>query len=486
MTRKLFEIIDESAVKQIIGAVDVDVKDVVIDSRKATEGSVFVAIRGYQVDGHQYIDKAVANGASVIVCEEIPDVDAVTIIQVEDTKEYLGVLSKSYYHDPSRDVSLIGVTGTNGKTTVTTLLYQLFSALGRRCGLISTVEYRIGDEIFPSTHTTPDNLRINELLKLMKDSGCSHVFMEVSSHAIDQQRIAGLSFDCGVFTNMSHDHLDYHKTFKDYIWAKKKFFDQLSTDACAIVNIDDKRGEVMMQNCNARLKSYALRQMADFKGRIIENTIDGLVLNINDHQVHYRLVGAFNAYNLLAVYGVADELGVPSDRLLAAMSGLKGAEGRFERVSVERSSVIGIVDYAHTPDALENVLATISKTKHKDAKVISIVGCGGDRDKSKRPIMAKVSYQWSDHLIITSDNPRTEDPEVILDDMEKGLEDEDRKRILRISDRAKAISEAVSLAKAGDVILVAGKGHEKYQDINGVKTPFDDKKVLEAAMRENA
>ncbi|MFT4567387.1 MAG: UDP-N-acetylmuramoyl-L-alanyl-D-glutamate--2,6-diaminopimelate ligase [Saprospiraceae bacterium] len=377
---------------------------------------------------------------------------------------------------------MIGITGTNGKTTVATLLWQLFSKLGFKVGLISTVENKIGEEIIPSTHTTPDVINLNKLIARMRDAGCTYVFMEVSSHAIDQKRIAGIKYTGGVFTNMSHDHLDYHKTFKEYIWAKKKFFDSLPSDSFALVNEDDKRGEVMLQNTSAKKRTYALRNGASYKARIISNGVEGLQLKIDGYEAYFRLVGEFNAYNLLAVYGTAIELGFDSPEVLLHLSNITGAEGRFERIKVEGVGTIGIVDYAHTPDALENVLKTIAKVKSSNSKIITVVGCGGDRDAAKRPIMAQIAAQKSDRFIITSDNPRMENPEAILDDMEAGLNSEMKINMLRISDRAKAIQKAVSMASENDVILIAGKGHEKYQDINGVKTPFDDKQVLRVAM----
>lgn len=486
-TKKLIDIIGKSSDVEIIGDAMVAIRNLEIDSRKVESGDVFIAVKGHHMDGHNYISSAIEKGASVIVCEDLPEelMSDVTYIVSSDNRTTMAEMSKAFFSDPSSEFKLVGVTGTNGKTTVATLLWQLFTDLGFKCGLVSTVENKIGEEIIPSTHTTPDNISLNRLLRQMADAGCDYVFMEVSSHAIDQRRIEGVHYSGGVFTNMSHDHLDYHPTFKDYIWTKKKFFDPMTKASFAIINIDDKRGEVMVQNSAAKTKTYALKTMADYKGKIISNEITGLTMTINDQEVHFKMVGEFNAYNLLSVYGTAMELLGQKDEILLKLSGLTGAEGRFEIVMTEDSEVVGIVDYAHTPDALDNVLKTIAKTKRSEARVICVVGCGGDRDRTKRPIMAQVGYKGSDQLILTSDNPRTEDPEFILDEMMDGLDEAETNRVIRITQRAEAIEKAIKMARAGDIILVAGKGHEKYQDINGVKTPFDDKKVLKAAMQRD-
>jgi UDP-N-acetylmuramoyl-L-alanyl-D-glutamate--2,6-diaminopimelate ligase len=384
--------------------------------------------------------------------------------------------------EPSHKMQVVGVTGTNGKTTVSTLLFQLFSGLGYICGLVSTVKYMIGDNEYPSTHTTPDAVSLNKLLHEMWKRGCSHVFMECSSHAIHQNRIKGIRFAGGIFTNITHDHLDYHKTFDEYIRVKKSFFDELSPDAFSISNLDDKRGTVMLQNTPASKYYYSLRSIADFKGRILDNGLSGLHMVINEQEVNFRMIGEFNAYNLLAVYGTAVCLGEDRHEVLTVLSSLKGAEGRFDYIVSEKDSIIGIVDYAHTPDALLNVLATIKNLKKGYEKVITVVGCGGDRDKTKRPVMGEVACEHSDKAIFTSDNPRTEDPIQILKDMEAGLSAENRRKFISISDRREAIKTAVSLAGKEDIVLVAGKGHEKYQDINGVKTPFDDKEILKECL----
>jgi UDP-N-acetylmuramoyl-L-alanyl-D-glutamate--2,6-diaminopimelate ligase len=386
-------------------------------------------------------------------------------------------MAHQFYDAPSTKIKLVGVTGTNGKTTIATLLFKLFSALGYTCGLVSTVQNQIGDQIIPATHTTPDAVSLNELLNTMVNAGCSHVFMECSSHAVHQHRITGLVFTGALFSNITHDHLDYHKTFENYIAAKKGFFDALPASAFAITNADDKRGEVMLQNTKAKKLSYGLKSSADYKGKILENALTGLVMLVNEIEVHFRLIGEFNAYNLLAVYGAAVNLGIESNTALTTLSMLAGAEGRFDYV-ISNKQVIGIIDYAHTPDALENVLATIKKLRKGYEQVITVVGCGGDRDKTKRPIMAQTACDLSDKVILTSDNPRTEDPAQIIADMEAGLNTAAKRKYISIIDRKEAIKAAVAFAKPEDIVLVAGKGHEKYQEINGVKHAFDDKAIL--------
>jgi len=461
------------------GSTDITVSGIQIDSRKLEAGNVFIAIKGALSDGHLFIEKAIAAGATVIVCETMPQSvqDGITYLEVADSQEAVAYMAHQFYDEPSAKVKLVGVTGTNGKTTIATVLFKLFSRLGYKCGLISTVQNQVGDEIIPSTHTTPDAVSLNALLKLMSDAGCSHVFMECSSHAIHQHRITGLQFAGALFSNITHDHLDYHKTFDEYIRVKKSFFDHLPATAFAISNADDKRGEVMLQNTQASKYLYSLKTVSAFKGKILENALTGLIMTVNGKEVHFRLIGEFNAYNLLAVYGAAVCLGEDSDEVLTALSMLSGAEGRFDYV-ISSGLIIGIVDYAHTPDALENVLMTIKKLRKGHEQVITVVGCGGDRDKTKRPVMAQTACDLSDRVILTSDNPRTEEPEAILKDMETGLSSSAKRKYISITDRKEAIRMAVSYAGPEDIILVAGKGHEKYQDIKGVKYPFDDKQVL--------
>ncbi|MDE3235724.1 MAG: UDP-N-acetylmuramoyl-L-alanyl-D-glutamate--2,6-diaminopimelate ligase [Bacteroidota bacterium] len=478
--KKLQDILYRVHLKEVSGLTNLTVKDIQIDSRKVSYGSVFGAIRGVQADGHQFIDKAIAAGATVIVCDEMPEdlVENVTYLLVNNTSEAIAFMAHQFYDEPSLKVKLVGVTGTNGKTTIATVLFKLFRQLGYKCGLISTVQNQINEEVIPATHTTPDAVSLNALMKRMADEDCSYVFMECSSHAIHQHRITGLQFVGGIFSNITHDHLDYHKTFDEYIRVKKSFFDHLASSAFAISNKDDKRGEVMLQNTNAKKYFYSLKQVADFKGKILDNALTGLQMTVNDKEVHFRLIGEFNAYNLLAVYGAAVCLGEEKDKVLTALSLLSGAEGRFDYI-ISKQLIIGIVDYAHTPDALENVLATIKKLRKGHEQIITVVGCGGDRDKTKRPVMAQVACDLSDKVIFTSDNPRTEDASQILKDMEEGLNSAAKRKYVSIVDRREAIKTAVSVAGPEDIILVAGKGHEKYQDIRGIKYPFDDKAVLQ-------
>ena len=478
MTR-LQDILYKVHLQSVVGTTDVAVADIQIDSRKVRSGSVFVAIRGALSDGHTFIDKAIHSGATVIVCEEMPakKKDDITYIQVKNTSEAVAFIAHNFYDEPSTQIKLTGVTGTNGKTTIATVLFKLFSNLGFTCGLISTVQNQIGKQVIPSTHTTPDAVSLNALIRQMVDAGCTHVFMECSSHAIHQHRITGLHFAGGIFSNITHDHLDYHQTFDEYIRVKKSFFDHLPVDAFALSNADDKRGAVMLQNTNARTYYYGLKSVVDFKGKILENALTGLVMLVNDKEVHFRLIGEFNAYNILAIYGTAVLLGQAPEEVLRVLSMLTSAEGRFDYI-ISASNIIGIVDYAHTPDALENVLATIKKLRKGYEQVITVVGCGGDRDKTKRPIMAQVACEMSDQVILTSDNPRSEKPEDILSEMQVGLNSAAKRKTLIVSDRKEAIHAAVKLANKEDIILVAGKGHEKYQDINGIKYPFDDKEVL--------
>lgn len=477
---KLQDILYRVHLKQVHGSTDITVTGIQIDSRKLEAGNVFVAIKGALSDGHVFIDKAIAAGACAVVCETMPASlqEGITYLEVADSHEAVAYMAHQFYDEPSTKVKLVGVTGTNGKTTIVTVLFKLFSRLGYTCGLISTVQNQIGNEIIPATHTTPDAVSLNVLLKLMAEAGCSHVFMECSSHAIHQHRITGLQFTGALFSNITHDHLDYHKTFDEYIRVKKSFFDHLPASAFAVSNADDKRGEVMLQNTQAAKYLYSLKKMAAFKGKILENALTGLVMMVNNKEVHFRLIGEFNAYNLLAVYGAAVCLGEKSEEVLTALSMLSGAEGRFDYI-ISSGLIIGIVDYAHTPDALENVLMTIKKLRKGHEQVITVVGCGGDRDKTKRSVMAQTACDLSDRVILTSDNPRTEEPEAILKDMEAGLSSSARRKYISIVDRKEAIRTAVSYAGPEDIILVAGKGHEKYQDIKGVKYPFDDKQVLQ-------
>ncbi len=457
-----------------------EVYDLQIDSRKISAGSCFIAIKGSSTDGHLHIGKAIENGAAVIVCQDAPAsiVDGVCYMIVENSAVAAGIMAHNFYGNPSEALKLVGVTGTNGKTTIATLLFKLFTALGYKCGLISTVQNQVGDDIIPSTHTTPDAISLNSLLAKMVEEKCSHVFMEVSSHALDQHRIAGLHFVGGIFSNITHDHLDYHKTFDEYIKAKKKFFDELSSRSFAISNADDKRGAIMLQTSSAKKYFYSLKTMADFKGKILENSITGLLMTINDIEVHFRMIGSFNAYNLLAVFGAAVCMGEDKLTVLQLLSGLEGAEGRFEYMVSLKEKVIGIIDYAHTPDALLNVLTTIKRLRQGHEVIVTVVGCGGDRDKTKRPIMAEVACEYSNKIIFTSDNPRSEDPMQIIKDMESGVNVSCKRKCISIVDRKEAIKTAVSLSKTEDIVLVAGKGHEKYQEIKGVKYPFDDKAVL--------
>jgi len=473
--------------REVVGATQQEVTSLQIDSRKIIKGAVFVAIKGAKSDGHTFIATAIEKGATVIVCEQKPMEinNSVTYIMVENAQAAVAIMAHQFYDEPSTKLKLVGVTGTNGKTTVATLLFKLFNQLGYTCGLISTIENHIGNTIVPSTHTTPDPIQLNNLLHQMVAAGCTHVFMEVSSHAIHQHRITGLQFAGGAFTNITHDHLDYHETFEAYLAVKKTFFDQLASSAFALTNLDDKNGGKMLLNTKAKKITYALHAPANYKGKILENLLSGLVMNINDTEVHCRLIGTFNAYNLLAVYGIAIELGEHAQEVLVVLSALTGAEGRFDYI-VSNEKIIGIVDYAHTPDALENVLTTIAKLRKGNETVITVVGCGGDRDKTKRPIMAQVACDLSNKVFFTSDNPRSEDPNEIIKDMEQGLTSAAKRKYINIVDRKEAIKAAISFAKAGDIILIAGKGHEKYQDIKGVKHDFDDKQILQNLFNELA
>ncbi len=475
--KKLSEIL-QGLTYQSVNYRDVEVEKITFDSRAVEPGTLFVAQVGVHVDGHKFIGSAIEKGASVVLCQTLPEhqLSGVVYIQTADSSMALGIAASNFFGNPSQRLKLIGITGTNGKTTTVTLLQRMFRQLGYSVGLLSTVVNKIDEQEIPSTHTTPDAIELNSLLRQMADHGCEYCFMEVSSHAIVQQRIAGLHFVGGIFSNITHDHLDFHKTFADYIAAKKAFFDHLPATAFALTNIDDRNGMVMLQNTAASKHTYSLQSVADFNCRIVENTLQGLLLSIDGKEVWTRLVGRFNAYNLLAIYATARLCGISQNEALTVLSTLQAAEGRFEYVN--GSGKMAIVDYAHTPDALKNVLQTINDIMSDDQRLIVVVGCGGDRDALKRPVMSKIAAEMCNTLILTSDNPRTEDPERILDDMEAGLNTAQKENALRITDRRQAIKTACTLAKNGDIILVAGKGHEKYQEVNGVRHHFDDKEEL--------
>lgn len=477
--RILSDILPRDVKAEIIGPENVGVSNITFDSRAVTPNSMFVAIRGTQVDGHSYIEGAIEKGASVVVCETIPETatPGVTYIRVTESAQALGRISAAYFDYPSRKLKLIGVTGTNGKTTTVTLLSRLVNAMGGKAGLISTVQNQIGNTVLPSTHTTPDAIELNRLLCQMVDEGCTHCFMEVSSHAVVQKRIEGLDFAGAVFTNITHDHLDYHKTFGEYIKAKKSFFDNLSTSAFALINVDDRNGRIMTQNTSAKVYTYSLRSMANYRCKIIEQQPQGMLLNIDNIEVWTRLIGNFNAYNLLAVYAAAQLLGFEQQEALTAISDMGPVNGRFENL-IAPNGVIAVVDYAHTPDALENVISTINQIRTQGNRLITVVGAGGNRDKAKRPIMAQVAIQGSDLVVLTADNPRNEDPAQIINDMKAGVEPASVGKVLTIMDRREAIRTACLLASPNDVVLVAGKGHETYQEIKGVRHHFDDKEEI--------
>ena len=476
---KLDQVIKNIQVTNIIGHSDIDLKGINSDSRKVESGHLFVAVKGTQTDGHSYISTAIEKGAIAVLCEELPTElsENVTYIQVKDTEDAVGKAATAFYGDPTSKLELVGVTGTNGKTTIATLLYDIFRHFGYKAGLLSTVCNYIDDEAVPATHTTPDPISLNELLGRMAEAGCKYVFMEVSSHSIDQKRISGLRYAGGIFTNLTRDHLDYHKTVENYLKAKKKFFDDLPKDAFALTNVDDKNGMVMLQNTKAKTYSYSLRSLCDFKGRILENHFEGMLLSFNEKELAVQFIGKFNASNLLAVFGAACLLGKKEEDVLLALSTLRPVAGRFDSLRSPQGYT-AIVDYAHTPDALVNVLSAIHEILEGKGKVITVVGAGGNRDKGKRPIMAQESVKGSDKVIITSDNPRNEEPQDIINDMLAGLNTEELKNVITIVDRKEAIRTACMLAQPGDVILVAGKGHENYQEIKGVKHHFDDKEVL--------
>ncbi|TDS10933.1 UDP-N-acetylmuramoylalanyl-D-glutamate--2,6-diaminopimelate ligase [Maribacter caenipelagi] len=463
----------------VSGTTSCDIASVCFDSREVQKGDAFVAIKGTVTDGHKYIDAVVKAGARAIVCEQLPDkmVDDVTYVQVENGNQALALMASNYYGTPSKNLKLVGVTGTNGKTTVSSLLYQLFKKAGYKVGLLSTIKIMVDDTVFPTKHTTPDALVINKHLKLMNDAGVEYCFMEVSSHGIHQKRTEGLVFEGAIFTNLSHDHLDYHKTFAEYRDTKKILFDQLPKTAFALTNVDDKNGLVMLQNTKARKASYALKNYADYRAQILENQFDGQLLKINDHELWTKLIGHFNAYNMLAIYATADLLGLEQLETLRLLSELENVDGRFQYY-ISKKKITAIVDYAHTPDALKNVLETINTLRTGNENVITVVGCGGDRDRSKRPVMGHIASEMSNKIIFTSDNPRTESPSEIISEMEAGVEPQNVKKILSIENREQAIKTACQLADDNDIILVAGKGHETYQETNGVRIDFDDFKIV--------
>jgi UDP-N-acetylmuramoyl-L-alanyl-D-glutamate--2,6-diaminopimelate ligase len=481
----LSDILYKVSIEEVVGSTHTAIASVTFDSRNVKKDTLFIAIIGTATDGHKYIDSAITSGAVAIICEVLPEqtLEHVTYVKVKDASYALGIIACNFYDNPSEKIKLVGVTGTNGKTTTVTLLFNLFRALGYNVGLLSTVQNKINNTVIQSTHTTPDALSLNELLNEMVKSGCDYAFMEVSSHAVVQNRIAGVSFTGAVFTNITHDHLDYHKTFDEYIKAKKRFFDLLPQSAFAVVNKDDRNGVVMLQNTKANRYTYALQSIADFKCKIIENHLNGLLLNINNQEVWVKLIGTFNAYNVLAVYSAAMLLKQDKTNVLTALSNLNSVEGRFQYIKSEKG-VIGIVDYAHTPDALKNVLETIKDIRTGNEQVITLVGCGGDRDSAKRPVMAAIACEYSSKVILTSDNPRSEDPEEILNQMQKGISPNDTKKTMRITDRKEAIKIACQFSQPGDIILIAGKGHEKYQEIKGVKHDFDDYKILKETIQE--
>ncbi|MFH7000222.1 UDP-N-acetylmuramoyl-L-alanyl-D-glutamate--2,6-diaminopimelate ligase [Flavobacterium sp. FlaQc-57] len=475
----LKDILYKVAIESVTGSTEIDIHKIDFDSRKIETNDVFVAIRGSLSDGHDYINKAIELGAIAVICDTLPEniEKGITYIKVKDTNTALAFMAANYFGDPSEKLKLVGVTGTNGKTTIASLLFQLFEKAGFKVGLLSTVKIMVDQTEYKATHTTPDSITINHYLNEMVEAGVTHCFMEVSSHGIHQKRTEALHFVGGIFTNLSHDHLDYHPTFAEYRDVKKSFFDSLPKTAFALSNIDDKNGAVMLQNTVARKFTYALKSYADFKATILESQLSGLLLKVNDNEVWVKLIGTFNAYNVLAIYGTAVELGMDSLEALRLLSDLESVSGRFQYI-VSEGNITAIVDYAHTPDALDNVLKTINDIRTKNEQLISVVGCGGNRDKTKRPIMAKIATDLSDKAILTSDNPRNEDPEVILDEMEKGVEAHNYKKLLRITDRKQAIKTACQLAQPNDIILIAGKGHETYQEINGVRHHFDDMETV--------
>lgn len=482
--KKLSDLLYKVSIEKLIGNVGSSIKNISFDSRKIESGYIFFAIKGYDLDGHKYIPQAITQGASVVVCEELPEElsDYVTYVQVKNSSIALGIVASNFYDNPSEKLTLAGITGTNGKTTTTTLLYNLFTQLGFRCALLSTIENRISDKVLNSNHTTPDPITINQLLAQAVDEGCQYAFMEVSSHGIHQKRLAGLTFKIGAFTNITHDHLDYHQTFSNYIVAKKKFFDELPKTAIAITNMDDKNGLIMLQNTNAKKITYSLKSNSEYKGKIIENRLDGMLLQFNNQEFWTVLAGKFNAYNELLAYTIASELGFDSLGIVTALSKLQRVKGRFETYVSDDKKYI-IVDYAHTPDALQNILEAINQSRTRNEKLITVFGCGGHRDKEKRPKMGNIATRLSDLAIITSDNPRDENPDEIIQEIETGIEPQNTNKYLSITDRKQAIRTAIKMATPKDIILIAGKGHENYQEINGKHFPFDDMKIAKELLK---
>ncbi|QYN48238.1 UDP-N-acetylmuramoyl-L-alanyl-D-glutamate--2,6-diaminopimelate ligase [Apibacter sp. ESL0432] len=482
--KKLSDLLYKVSIEKLIGNVGSSIKNISFDSRKIESGYIFFAIKGYDLDGHKYIPQAITQGAAVVVCEELPEElsDYVTYVQVKNSSIALGIVASNFYDNPSEKLTLAGITGTNGKTTTTTLLYNLFTQLGFRCALLSTIENRISDKVLNSNHTTPDPITINQLLAQAVDEGCQYAFMEVSSHGIHQNRLAGLTFKIGAFTNITHDHLDYHQTFSNYIAAKKKFFDELPKTAIAITNMDDKNGLIMLQNTNAKKVTYSLKSNSEYKGKIIENRLDGMLLQFNNQEFWTVLAGKFNAYNELLAYTIASELGFDSLDIVTALSKLQRVKGRFETYVSDDKKYI-IVDYAHTPDALQNILEAINQSRTRNEKLITVFGCGGHRDKEKRPKMGNIATRLSDLAIITSDNPRDENPDEIIQEIETGIEPQNTNKYLSITDRKQAIRTAIKMAAPKDIILIAGKGHENYQEINGKHFPFDDIKIAKELLK---
>ena len=471
---------------QVIGNTELGINALYLNSLEIKENDLFVAINGFTTDGHQYIQSAISKGAVAVVCEVLPKIllDEITYVVVKNSSQAIAIIASNFYDNPSSNLTLVAVTGTNGKTSVVTLLFKLYEKLGYKVGLLSTVENKIGDEIIPATHTTPNAIALNELLAKMVKAGCDYAFMEASSHAIHQNRTYGLDFDGAIFTNLTHDHLDYHKTFRDYLNAKKLLFDNLPKYAFSLVNADEKNGIIIPQNTKAKKYTYALKSEADFTIRILETDFSGMLVNIDGTEIHTKLIGDFNAYNLLSVYATAMLLDADNMEVLVALSTLVGAEGRFEYSISENDKIVAIVDYAHTPDALKNVLETINKIKTRENKVITVVGCGGDRDVTKRPLMAAIACRFSDKVILTSDNPRTEEPDVIIQEMQVGVPLTEKRKVLSIANRGEAIKTACMLAEEKDIILIAGKGHEKYQEVSGAKHPFDDKEKVKNVFKE--
>jgi len=478
--KNLKDILYKVALDAVIGSSDVTISKIEFDSRKVQENDVFVALKGTLVDGHDYIEKAISLGAKVIICEELPSKknNEVTYVQVQDANMALAIMASNYFENPSANLQLVGVTGTNGKTTIASLLYQQFTNAGYKVGLLSTVKIMVADKEYKATHTTPDSLTINHYLQLMNEYGIEFCFMEVSSHGIHQKRTAGLQFRGGIFTNLSHDHLDYHETFAEYRDVKKRFFDELPKTAFALTNIDDKNGEIMLQNTKAKKVTYALKSYADYRAQILENSFSGLLLKVNDNELWTKLIGSFNAYNLLAIFATGELLGLEMNENLRLISMLENVSGRFEYIVSKEEKITAIVDYAHTPDALKNVLETINNIRTGNEQLLTIVGCGGDRDRTKRPKMANIASILSTTVIFTNDNPRTENPDVIIEEMESGVTPENYKKTIAISDRKQAIKTACQMANTNDIILIAGKGHETYQEVNGVRTDFDDLKIV--------